>query len=85
MSRAWGAVIQVGLMGAKQSCGKDDAADVTIESVENSFEADEILPSTLQPCKGIHDDINSEGTFNVDVMSDWATKRSGSGCQKNHI
>jgi len=58
-------------MGAKQSCGKDDAADVTIESVENNFEArDEILPSTLQPCKGIHDDLNSEGTFNVDDMSD---------------
>lgn len=76
MSRAWGAVIQVGLMGAKQSCGKDDAADVTIESVENNFEArDEILPSTLQPCKGIHDDLNSEGTFNVDDMSDWAFQK----------
>ena len=59
-------------MGAQQSSCKDDAANVTIESVEKSFEADETPPSTNQ-CVGIdadRDDLNSEGTFNVDVMSD---------------
>ncbi len=64
-------------MGAQQSSCKDDAANVTIESVEKSFEADETPPSTNQ-CVGIdadRDDLNSEGTFNVDVMSDWARKK----------